>query len=517
MKSYQKNTTMPILCRSQKSHQLSNLNNFIYILILSLISTTAFADWEITNHNAEAFSKLATVPGVRVLTGDFNGDGTTDIALLKTTPGWKSMPVAYFNKNGDWTITNNDIGDFAQWATAPKVEILTGDFDCNGTTDVALLNKEAGWDTMPVAYSTYSNNNVIWTITNRKIGDFAKWATWPSVKIFTGNFRGRKVNSIGEVNFGECTDLVLLNQGRGWDTMPMAFLDDNLESWIITNRTSGNFAYQAQDNGVIALKGDFNNDGRKDIALIKTGPFILGSNPKILGSDIPLALSRGRGYWKTIVSDGKFFPTWLRDKPFTQHFFFTGDFDGNGTADIAALRPPAIGVASSKPDSDWHFTESNSDKWGLYNIYLTGNFDDNKNTTEIVLLSTESNSSTIPVASYTNDGNWRFSNCHSVSSTGNFSSWLREKSVEILTGDFDGDGRTDIALVRKETGWNTIPVALSRADSSNCNPPATPPLNPPSCSEACKVDYDICIQSGKKIPQCKQEYKYCIQIDCSGN
>lgn len=174
-------------------------------------------------------------------------------------------------------------------------------------------------------------------------------------------------------------------------------------------------------------------------------------------------------------------------------------------------------MASSKPDSDWHFTESNSDKWGLYNIYLTGNFDDNKNTTEIVLLSTESNSSTIPVASYTNDGNWRFSNCHSVSSTGNFSSWLREKSVEILTGDFDGDGRTDIALVRKETGWNTIPVALSRADSSNCNPPATPPLNPPSCSEACKVDYDICIQSGKKIPQCKQEYKYCIQIDCSGN
>ena len=283
----------------------------------------------------------------------------------------------------------------------------------------------------------------------------------------------------------------------------MAFLDNNLINWRITNHNIGKFsdlALGAAD--VIALKGDFNNDGRSDIALIKTGTYDKSVSKywglDVWGSDIPLALSMNHGRWKIIISNDKSFPsnglpTWVRAEKLSQHFFFTGDFDGNGSTDIAALRPPSIGVALSKPDADWSFAESNSDKWSLYNIYFTGNFDDNKNTTEIALFSTKSNSSTMPVASYTNNGDWQFSNCTSASSAGNFSSWAGEKNVEILTGDFDGDGRTDIALIRKEAGWNTIPVALSRANSSNCHP--TSAFHPPPpCLETCNEERDMCAE-----------------------
>src|SRR5262245_10543132 len=44
---------------------------------------------------------------------------------------------------------------------------------------------------------------------------------------------------------------------------------------------------------------------------------------------------------------------------------------------------------------------------------------------------------------------------------GVFAAWAATSGVQIVTGDFNGDGRTDIALVRREAGWTSIPVALS--------------------------------------------------------
>jgi hypothetical protein len=40
-----------------------------------------------------------------VLTGDFNGDGRTDIALTGVA-GWVSVPVAFSNGDGTWRVTN---------------------------------------------------------------------------------------------------------------------------------------------------------------------------------------------------------------------------------------------------------------------------------------------------------------------------------------------------------------------------------------------------------------------------
>ena len=39
--------------------------------------------------------------------------------------------------------------------------------------------------------------------------------------------------------------------------------------------------------------------------------------------------------------------------------------------------------------------------------------------------------------------------------------WAATPGVRVVTGDFNGDGRADVGLIRQEAGWGTVPVALS--------------------------------------------------------
>jgi hypothetical protein len=43
--------------------------------------------------------------------------------------------------------------------------------------------------------------------------------------------------------------------------------------------------------------------------------------------------------------------------------------------------------------------------------------------------------------------------------------WATEPGAKPVAGDFDGDGRTDIALTGG-SGWSSIPVAFSNGDGS---------------------------------------------------
>ena len=52
-----------------------------------------------------------------MVTGDFNGNGLTDIALVRQTPGWGSIPIAFANGDGTWNITNGHGGRTSSAAT----------------------------------------------------------------------------------------------------------------------------------------------------------------------------------------------------------------------------------------------------------------------------------------------------------------------------------------------------------------------------------------------------------------
>ncbi len=63
------------------------------------------------------------------MTGDFTQNGLTDIALVRQTPGWATIPVAFSNGDGNWTITNGGAPQLHPGlGPPPGVRLITGDF-----------------------------------------------------------------------------------------------------------------------------------------------------------------------------------------------------------------------------------------------------------------------------------------------------------------------------------------------------------------------------------------------------
>jgi len=122
----------------------------------------------VTNTTGEYFSGLAQVPGVQHLTGDFNQDGRMDFALVGGA-GWLSIPVAMSQGDGTFSVTNSYVGaDFNAWARTPGAKALTGDFNRDGYSDIALTGG-TGWASIPVAFSTGFGN---FNVTNQNVTYF---------------------------------------------------------------------------------------------------------------------------------------------------------------------------------------------------------------------------------------------------------------------------------------------------------------------------------------------------------
>ena len=191
---------------------------------------------------------------MRPLVGDFNGDGRDDLALLRQSAGWTTIPVA-FATGSEWSIINPDGGDFAAYASGPYVRPLVGDFNGDGRDDLALLSlsQSAGWTTIPVAFATGSG----WSSINPDGGDFAAYATGPYVRPLVGDFNGDGRDDLA---------LLSLSQSAGWTTIPVAFATGS--GWSSINPDGGDFAAYASGPYVRPLVGDFNGDGRDDLALL---------------------------------------------------------------------------------------------------------------------------------------------------------------------------------------------------------------------------------------------------------
>ena len=110
-----------------------------------------------------------------------------DIALVRQEPGWGTIPVASSVGDGTWNITNGSAPNFiSRWAHQSGVQVVTGDFNGNGLTDIALVRQEPGWGTIPVAFA---NGDGTWNITNGSAPDFiSKWAHKSGVQVVAGDF-----------------------------------------------------------------------------------------------------------------------------------------------------------------------------------------------------------------------------------------------------------------------------------------------------------------------------------------
>ena len=141
--------------------------------------------------SAAQFNSLALQPGVKVIVGDYDGDGRSDVALTGGA-GWQSIPVAFF-RNGAVTTTNFTVGSaihpWGQWASTDGVSALGGQFGFNNRSDIALTGGP-GWQSIPVAHS---NGDGTFSVSNTTVGDSAHpWGGWASTAgalKLTANFR----------------------------------------------------------------------------------------------------------------------------------------------------------------------------------------------------------------------------------------------------------------------------------------------------------------------------------------
>jgi hypothetical protein len=359
-------------------------------------------------------SKLTNVG----LKSDYDGDGKADIALTGGIQ-WSTIPVAFSTGQGAFTPTNSSASNFAVWATQGGRPI-TGDFNGDGRSDVALVGGMTPtgtfWNTLPVALG---NANRTFTPTNlgsSAIRDFNMWANQGA------NGIGAKPVA-GDFNGDGKTDIALTGgtvpgtgvPGSPWSSVPIAFSNgDGTFSVSNINNHSQTIAFAslATQPGAFPVADDFNGDGKADIALTSGTAW----------SSIVVAFSNGNGTFNvTNVVGNQHAQTFATYAKQMGAIPLAGDFDNDGKADLA----------------------------------LTGGIQPNGTPW-----------SSIPVARSIGDGTFTLTNL----AIANFGTYATQKRAMPITGDYDGDGRTDIALTGgvqpNGTPWGSIPVARSNGDGT---------------------------------------------------
>jgi hypothetical protein len=268
--------------------------------------------FNVTNAAGGALDVSAGQVGALMVTGDFNGDRKTDIALTGGV-GWNTVMVGFSNGDGTFNVTNAAASIFAGYAQEAGAYPVAGDFNGDGKWDIALVGG-VGWNTVPVAFS---NGDGTFNVTNSVVATLPAAATQAGARAIAGDFNHDGKGDIAFVG------------GAGWNTVLVALSSSTLSNpsgtFNVTNIANPAFAALAAEPGVTPLAGDFDGDGKGDIALVGGATW----------DGIPLALSNGDGSFTDILQINTVtFPIWASEPGVLPT---SGDYNGDGKADIALV------------------------------------------------------------------------------------------------------------------------------------------------------------------------------------
>ncbi len=271
---------------------------------------------------------------VSLAVGDFNGDGAPDLA------------VATLGDNGVTVLLGNGTGGFAAAPGSPftvgtyPLSVAVGDFNRDGKPDLAIANYGDGTVTLMLGDGTGA-------FTAAPGSPFSTGPTPDAVAVGDLNGDGKPDLAITNYSYGTVT--ILLGDGTGGFAAPgtlfvvgagptfvaLADLNGDRETDLaIANSASGTVTVllsngtggftaapgsplPAGSGPVSVAVGDFNGDGKPDLAI---------ANAR--GNNITVLLGNGAGGF-----------TAAPGSPFaagsTPHSVAVGDFNGDGTPDLA--------------------------------------------------------------------------------------------------------------------------------------------------------------------------------------
>ncbi len=335
-----------------------------------------------------------------IISGDFNGDGKIDFATANY--GTSTISVLTGNGAGVFTLaTSPSTGS----GTSPY-SIISGDFNGDGMIDFATAN---------------SGNGTISVLTGNGLGTFtlatnvSTGSGTSPLSIISGDFNGDGKIDFATANSGNGTISVLTGNGLGTFT-------------LATNVSTG-----AGTQPASIISGDFNGDGMIDFATANYGT-----------STISVLTGNGLGTFTLATSPSTGTGTAPRS-------IISGDFNGDGKTDFAS---------ANSQDSTISVLTGN----GLGTFALATNVSTGTSTTPYSIISGDfngdgkidfatANTSTRTVSVLTGNGLGTFALATSPStgaSTGPRS---------IISGDFNGDGKTDFATANY--GNSTVGVLLN--------------------------------------------------------
>jgi hypothetical protein len=396
-----------------------------------------------------------------LVAGDFTGNGRLDLALAST------VGVAVALGNGDGTFQPPKF--VVQYAAGGPTSIIAGDFNGDGKLDLAI--------TETVISNGYQESGELMVLMGNGDGSFQPPQLYalPGVPVGAGDLLASDFTGNGHL------DLAVLSASSYYDA------SGNVS--ILLGNGDGTFQsavnYPAGNAPLGFVAGDFNDDGKLDLAVVDQGNAgtFLGNDP--LGG-VSMLLGNG---------DGTFQPAVEYRAGIRPNAIVAGDFNGDGKLDLAVtsngtdvsvlmgngdgtFQPEvdyAVGenlqsIVAGDFNGDGKFDlavldESGYNGFGLESIDVLLNIGDGKfqdpasrvtvsdpgflaaadltSDGRTDLVSSDASPTDVSVLLGNGDGTFQLAEQYGLGSPGGPNSY----SDIVVAGDFNGDGRNDLAVL----------------------------------------------------------------------
>ncbi|HEY0758988.1 MAG TPA: FG-GAP-like repeat-containing protein [Acidisarcina sp.] len=311
------------------------------ILDMAVVNTNSNSVTMLMGKGDGAFNETAgpttTTPATSIVVGDFNGDGKLDLAVLsRTSDYYQTSTLTILLGNGD--------GTFTPASTAPAVGasasvFAAADFNGDGkldllvndstTTEILLGN---GDGTFAKALLTgFPNTIAVGDLNGDGLPDIVVGPGSNAISVYLSSGDGSFHSAGAPIGLSATAAVVSDFNGDGIPDLAVATMSGGVD--ILPGVGDGTFTPVANglppvgDYSTLAV-ADFNHDGKADLAV--------ASN---YGAGLSLFLGNGDGTFTQVLSN----------TPAAASHIITGDFNGDGTQDLAVGIPNGLSVLLTEP------------------------------------------------------------------------------------------------------------------------------------------------------------------------